>query len=94
MPEDQCADRIHRCAQMCVVRDQASDPMHVQVALNIVQVEMLLDTGASSFPDQPSGLIRCFNSTRWLLLYKTPFQLKTYTGQPISVLGMLPVQAK
>ena len=44
MPEDQYADHTH---SLCVVRDQASDPMHVQVALNTVQVEMLLDTSAS-----------------------------------------------
>ena len=44
MPEDQCADHTH---SLCIVRDQASGPVHVQVALNTVQVEMLLDTGAS-----------------------------------------------
>ena len=44
MPEDQCADHAY---SLCIVRDQVSDPMHVQVALNTVQVEMLLDTGAS-----------------------------------------------
>ena len=44
MPEDQCADHTH---SLCVVRDQASDPLHVQFALNTVQVEMLLDAGAS-----------------------------------------------
>ena len=44
MPEDQCSDYAH---SLCIVRDQASDPMHVQVTLNTVQVEMLLETGAS-----------------------------------------------
>ena len=72
MPEDQYADHTH---SLCIVRDQASDPMHVQVALNTVQVEMLLDTGAS---------ISLINRPTYQML-----QLKTYTGQPICVLGML-----
>ena len=44
MPEDQSVDHTHNPS---IIRDQASDPMHVQVAWNTVQVEMLLDTGTS-----------------------------------------------
>ena len=68
--------------------------MHVQVALNTVQVEMLLDTGAS---------VSLINHPTYQLLHQhkmvahlqnASIQLKTYTGQPIRVLGMLPVQAE
>ena len=60
MPEDQCADHT---LSLCIVRDQANDSMHVQVALNTVQVEMLLDTGASvSLVNLPT--FSCFNITR------------------------------
>ena len=91
MPEDQCADHTH---SLCIVRDQASDPLHVQVALNTVQVEMLLDTGAS---------VSLINLPTYQMLQQhkvvpplqnSSIQLKTYTGQPIRVLGMLPVQAE
>ena len=91
MPEDQCADHMH---SLCVVRDQASDPLHVQIALNTVQVEILLDTGAS---------ISLINLPTYQMLQQhkvvaplqnSSIQLKTYTGQPIRVLGMLPVQAE
>ena len=91
MPEDQCADHTH---SLCIVRDQASDPLHVQVALNTVQVEMLLDTGAS---------VSLINLLTYQMLQQhkvvaplqnSSIQLRTYTGQPIRVLGRLPVQAE
>ena len=91
MPEDQCADHTH---SLCIVRDQASDPLHVQVALNTVQVEMLLDTGASvSLINLPT--YQMLQQHKVVApLQNSSIQLRTYTGQPIRVLGMLPVQAE
>ena len=91
MPEDQCADHTH---SLCVVRDQASDPLHVQVALNTVQVEMLLDTGASvSLINLPT--YQMLQQHKVVApLQNSSIQLRTYTGQPIRVLGRLPVQAE
>ena len=91
MPEDQCADHTH---SLCIVRDQASDPLHVQVALNTVQVEMLLDTGASvSLINLPT--YQMLQQHKVVApLQNFSIQLRTYTGQPIHVLGMLPVQAE
>ena len=91
MPEDQCANNTH---SLCIVRDQASDPLHVQVALNTVQVEMLLDTGASvSLINLPT--YQMLQQHKVVApLQNSSIQLRTYTGQPIRVLGMLPVQAE
>ena len=71
--------------------DQASNSMHVQVALDTVQVEMLLDIGASI------SLIICLTYQilqqyqKIVPLCHSYVQLQTYTGQPIYALGLLPV---
>ena len=64
------------------------------MALNTVQVEMLLDTGASgSLINLPT--YQMLQQHKVVApLQNSSIQLRTYTGQPIRVLGRLPVQAE
>ena len=95
MQEDQ--DHAHDedgAYAMFTIRDNASEPIVLEVLLNSVPIEMELDTGASTTIINNSTYQSLFEMEKVTPLSPSTIHLKTYTGQPICVLGTVSVKAK
>ena len=75
---------------------QSSDqnPITVQVELNQVPTEMELDTGASLSLINKSTYDSIASQSQIQPLQKSDVKLKTYTGEPVGILGATKVEVK
>ena len=94
MQEEATTNSDDGAYSLFTVRDSASKPIVLQVSLNSVPVDMELDTGASTSVLNHPTYRSLLDQEKISSLRSPGVQLKTYTGQPIVVLGSVDVRAE